>query len=223
MTKNVTVQENISVSESITATTRGHDQINFWFLVKFSLARGNEDNKKRMAFLMNAVVMSMTTVECLLDNLAEQYLTDANYKAVSAQDGTIDRLKLTIKHLAGQYGEFSYDEDFGNRKLGVKHVEVESIFSGQSWENLVALVRLRNKIVHRKTQDRVWKVDGEERSHKGLDDYADVNLGEAINLISHLEIFFYELKELFSNSIVDYLAPRKESFFSFLEINKNVE
>jgi len=223
MIKSITIEEHVGISESVRLTTRRHDQINFWFLVKYSLSCAKKNEKQKEAFFMNAVVMAVNTVECLLDNLAEHYLTDGNYKIVSEQDGTTDRFKIAIKHLTGQYGKILFDEEFANRELGVRKIEIGTLFSGHLWQDLINLVNLRNKITHRKTQDRICQIDGDERTYRGLDAPSNVDLSKAYDLIVGLEAFFYELKKMFSESIVDYLAPRKESFFSFLEINKNVE
>ncbi|MFA7278090.1 MAG: hypothetical protein WC101_03860 [Candidatus Gracilibacteria bacterium] len=220
------VTEKIEISESVTATTRRSDEINFWFLVKFSLHQSNiYDDERRKAFLMNAVVMALNTLESFFNNISEFYLEPAAYQEIDKLQALKPRFEKAVRFLSGHEGDGVHG-DVPGRMIGVKKVDIISIedfFLTKQWQSILKLRDLRKKIMHRKTCDKIhFPEGGTPPNNQPSNKEPEVNLSESEKLILNLEEVFYTLQSIFKQSIVEYIPQRFDSFFSFLEINKDV-
>ena len=201
---------------------RKANELNFWFIVQDSLKRAEDDKGHKEAYLMNATIMAVSTLESLLNNLAEFYLPESVYTSFDEKkQSSTDRYKEAVKLLTGQSGEFNK----GNPKqvIGVSKIDISDFFNSEDvpWAQVCDLTFLRNEICHYKTECDVTELNG-DRVEK-IKEVKPLDIASVPQLISSLETFFSKLKELLDQSIEDYLQERYEHFFIFRQQNKSNE
>lgn len=193
--------------------TRKQEYINFWFLVKNSLEQAENDSEHKEAFLMNAAIVAIATLEALFNDLAEYYLPDDIFECLDRERSTKECFRKTIEYLTGQNGEFSVQK-FGPNSVKVKKININNFFKTSNWDKVCELIRLRNKIVHRKVSDKNWSEEG-KIENQGEKWEFDTNT--IPTYIGSIENFFGELKNLLKNSVSDYIEERFTSRFDFVK------
>ncbi len=206
----------IALNVTQVISRRQANELNFWFIVQDSLERAQHNKDHEEAYLMNAAIMAICSLESLLNNLAEFYLPKFIYDCLDKEKQSCsDRYKKTIKLLTGQDGEFKA----GNPKqvIGVRKIELEDFFNSKDvhWAQVCTLIVLRNDICHYKTESDVTELYGDKIEK--IKEVKPLDIRAVPNLIDSLEIFFSRIKELFDQSIEDYLKERYEHFFIFYQ------
>ena len=208
---------NVSVTDSNRLIVRRHDEMNFWFLAKYSIEQSKKTKKRKDAFLMNAAVMSVATLECWLSNLVEYYLSYNTWvkKINKSNLKSVERWALAVEYLTGQKVERTADEGFAGRKIGVKKVDISDLFDSEEWDSLNVLMGIRNNIIHRRTESTKYFSD--EGIIKNPRPRATIDLYKVERSFADFEDLLLRLKGLFEQSIVDQLDGRLNSFFVFLK------
>lgn len=160
--------------------------------------------------------MYVVTIESLLHNLCEYYLPiNISKNLINSRNKTKERYKNIIKHLAGQKKEYTvFVENRKDREVKVNHVNINNFFSGQIWQNIVNLIKIRDSIVHITVKSEMTK--GNNHISKKIQNSKDIEIKNPEELLKNVEKFFNELKSIFNKSIDDYVDDCLEKmFFNF--------
>ena len=148
---------NIKVKSDIRALTRKNNCINFWFIVKNSMNLSERQRIYREPHLINACVFGVVTVEAMLNDLSEDYLPDEIFNCIEKEMKTKEKIKMTIKHLTGQIGLYNATVN-DVHSINVIKVELGRFFQEKEWLKFIELLKIRNKIIHNRTESRVWGI-----------------------------------------------------------------
>jgi len=206
----------MKICDKNTLSIRSQNFINSWYLVEYSIKMSKIDIEHNEAFLMNATVMAVMTLEALLNDLTETYTSRDIFDCLDKEKTTLERFKKMIKALSGNMGEFMIDCQ-GGRFKKVKKTDIENFFNESKWSSICDLVHERNKIVHYKTEDEVIIIEYDKiTEHKKVRNNWEVNYNETENLVMNMKTFLGQLKKLLSKSIDDYIPEQFSSRFNFL-------
>jgi len=191
--------------------TRKHDYIHYWFLVKHSLKETQNTHEHREAFLYNAAIMAIITTEALLNDLSEQYLPTDIFEKLDSELNLKNRTRNMIEHLTGQYGEFTLPEEIKKRDCHIKKIALGNLFKSKEWNDYCQLIKIRNKITHRRTENEECLEGTKIEMRKKW----RINTEEIPELIKSLKNFYKLIEKLLSQSIHDYLDIRLINKFEF--------
>lgn len=219
MTKTITLTEKITCSDSSTLRKREHAFFAFWFIKQHSIEMSKIDQKHQHAYLYNAAIMTTMTLEALLNELAEAYLPNPIFDELNKEQGLSERIKLFIKHLTGQKGSYHLINE-GNRKTTISKIDIGNIFNTTTWNAVIKLIEIRNKIIHRKVENETTYISSHEKKHIPIKDKWKINIDEIEPNIIKTEEFIVELRNFFYQSIEDSNNERLTRRFDFLQKEK---
>jgi hypothetical protein len=216
---NIKNEENIDIKESLTVTLRTEDFRCFWFIVKNSLEQIDnvQDQLSKRSFLLNSAVMAVMTLESLLNDLGEFYLPINIWECIDSERETKKRFEKNIKELTGQYSEYKIKR--GNTNIKINKIDLNNFFKKSKWSKVCELIKIRNKIVHRKVEDEAHMYEDGDRIVGSPRNNWEFNEEDIEPLINDVKDFILELKKLFKLSIEDPLDNRLLSRFDFLNNN----
>lgn len=206
------------ISDKIKFSIRKQGYLEFWFIVQYSLKQSKIDPIHKEAFLMNAAVMSIMTLEALFNDLSEFYLPEIIFECWNKTNSTKERFRSSIDLLTGQKGEFSIADETTMKNIEIKKIDIGDFFEEGKWYKVCELVRIRNKIVHRKTEDKISIIDGDRTLNNSIREKWDFDSKLIPSYIDDLKCFFEELKDLLIKSIID---PINERLISRFDLSDN--
>ncbi|MCK5062153.1 hypothetical protein KAR28_06445 [Candidatus Parcubacteria bacterium] len=208
----------IKINEKITASTRECAYLDFWFLVEHSLSQASADKKHSKAFALNAAIMAVMTVESLINDLSEQYLPEDVFICLDKEFHLKTRFKKMIKFLTGQEGEFFVKNKApDDRSTKIKKIEIGDIFHQQEWQDFCKLLDIRNKITHRKVENKTWTHEDGNQNFEDIREDWKINIEEIEPLINSAKNLLIKLRDLFMLSIEDFISERLTDKFDFME------
>jgi len=207
----------IKINEKITASTRESAYLHYWFLVKHSLSQAHIDKNHFNAFILNAAIMTVMTVESLLNDLSEEYLPKDIFDDLDEDLYLKSRFKKMIKFLTGQEGEFCIEYGTPDRSTRIEKIEIGDIFNRQEWQDFCKLLDIRNKIIHRKIENKTWTHEEGGRNFKDIREDWKINIEETELLIGSTRNLLIKLRDLFMLSIEDFISERLTDKFDFME------
>ena len=214
--KKILIQEKIGVKEDITVSMREHSYFAFWFIVKQSLENAKNNKDHRTAYLYNAAIMCVASMESLMNDLSEEYLPTNIFESLNKEQITKERIKKMINALSGQNGNYHIDFETPERKKEISKIDLYNLFQNKNWQGFLKLLEIRNKIIHRKVENIVRKNDDKDPI-KDIREKWKIDLEAIEPNIELTKCLFLDLKGIFTKSIYDFVERRLTSRFDFID------